>query len=494
MAAKIVVGLATYLQDFDNLQGGLRTNPYTQYATDLDTSFTTLRTTINLMIDELAAVQGPNAGLGVDLLVFNDPERLSSGEPNDAAGANLSGFVGIASGEVAVTGGGSNEITIDAGTYLVGGTAVRSTTGATIVGTGGAGTRYVSIDLNGAYYVSATAGAHSMDLWSITWNGTAYTGGFTRRQQVFFDGDEYEAMRARPAAGTSPITLPALRFETFHDRLEAIERLLAGFATDNKGNALGQPALRAGTQGAPGLAFESDPNTGIYQAAADQCAITTGGAVRLTCTSTTITATVSFHGFAGSLGDPTYGFSGDANTGMFSDVADTLKFATNGVLAGQFDPQGNLDLPTNARVQGVAPSQSIADNTATLVDFSSADTFDQGNGTDTWHNHASGTLATRQEFTVPTGCDGTYMISVFWQWASPTNATQITIEVTINGTAQAEVVQDRITATTARAGSLSMVKVLAATNVLRVRVTQDDTGGASALNLTACTFSIVKIA
>ena len=47
MASKIVVGLSTYLIDFANGQAAFRTPPYTQYSTDHDTNYITLRNKVN---------------------------------------------------------------------------------------------------------------------------------------------------------------------------------------------------------------------------------------------------------------------------------------------------------------------------------------------------------------------------------------------------------------------------------------------------------------
>ncbi|MGH3995845.1 MAG: hypothetical protein ACRDTJ_00090, partial [Pseudonocardiaceae bacterium] len=166
MAAKIVVGLATYLEDFTNGQVGFRTPPYVEYTTDLDTDFLTLRTTINLLIDEVAAVQGPNAGLGKDILIFDDPAR--------AGGTMDDGLIGIGS-YLTVIGAPTSELDVSQGAALISGTKVQKTTPTTLVGSGLAGTYFIALDTTGFPVRNASAGLSALDIYSAVWNGAAWT-------------------------------------------------------------------------------------------------------------------------------------------------------------------------------------------------------------------------------------------------------------------------------------------------------------------------------
>jgi len=494
MAVPIVVGVTTYLENFTGGQAGVgpRTGSnYVEYMIDLDTDFETLRTTVNQIIAEVNGIQGPNAGLGIDLLVFNDLERPASGEPNDlVVGVNDTGFVGLHSGEISITtvSVANDSVLVDPGLFIIDGVAVRSA-GATKTGSGGSAIRYIAIDLNGAVYIETTPNARNMDLYSINWNGTAFTGSFTRQNQMFFDGDEYEQMRARPAAGTTPVAFALRRYESFHSRMEAVERLLAGFTTDNLGNALGVPSIQSGgTQSLPSLAVNGDVDTGLF-GAVGTLSVTAAGATKMTW-ATAITAAVVILGVAGTAGAPTYSFTAAGTKGMYSTGTNSVGFSTSSTLRADLDAEGNLDLPTNSRVKGIAPTQSITDATATLVDFATADEFDIG----AWHDAGSGTLAVRQEFNLPAGAEGLYHILVFYEWASPATITDITIEITIEGVAQPEKVEDRIVASSNRSGVLSLYKVLVTNDTVRVRVTQNDTVGAAALNLEAASLAIIKVA
>jgi len=93
----------------------------------------------------------------------------------------------------------------------------------------------------------------------------------------------------------------------------------------------GTLTIEAGTVSAPGLAFASDLNTGIYSPSADQLGITTGGTVRLTTTTTGITSALPVDVPLGTDSAPTVTFTGDLNTGIYSPGADQVAITTNGV-------------------------------------------------------------------------------------------------------------------------------------------------------------------
>ena len=77
--------------------------------------------------------------------------------------------------------------------------------------------------------------------------------------------DEGPLTEVRISAGH----IPTADFDQAHQRVEAIEDILAGLG-------LGY-LLPNGTVGAPALAFQSDPDTGIYRIAANRLGLVTGG-------------------------------------------------------------------------------------------------------------------------------------------------------------------------------------------------------------------------
>ena len=92
----------------------------------------------------------------------------------------------------------------------------------------------------------------------------------------------------------------------------------------------GTLTIEDGTAAAPGLAFTSDLNTGLFRVGADQVAITTGGTSRLAVSTTAVSSTLAVDVPLGAVGTPSLTFTGDLNTGLFSPGADTLALVTGG--------------------------------------------------------------------------------------------------------------------------------------------------------------------
>ena len=92
----------------------------------------------------------------------------------------------------------------------------------------------------------------------------------------------------------------------------------------------GTLTIEDGTAAAPGLAFTSDLNTGLFRVGADQVAISTGGTSRLAVSTTAVSSTLAVDVPLGAVGTPSITFTGDLNTGVFSPGADTLALVTGG--------------------------------------------------------------------------------------------------------------------------------------------------------------------
>lgn len=109
-----------------------------------------------------------------------------------------------------------------------------------------------------------------------------------------------------------------------------------------RGSMLAPLKLTDGTAVAPSLSFSSESTTGMYRAAAGTLGLTIAGVLKLSLTATALTlaAGVAFAapgGFTGQLagplgtaGAPTFTFTGDLNTGMFSPGADTVALSVAG--------------------------------------------------------------------------------------------------------------------------------------------------------------------
>lgn len=103
----------------------------------------------------------------------------------------------------------------------------------------------------------------------------------------------------------------------------------------------------------------------------------------------------------GAVGAPSYSFTGDANTGLWSAGADTLSLSTNGVKALEVDSTQFIDSATQPRAGAYNnTTQSLTTGTETVITFNTED-FDVGAMHDTGSNTS--------RFTVPTGGDGVYL-------------------------------------------------------------------------------------
>lgn len=124
----------------------------------------------------------------------------------------------------------------------------------------------------------------------------------------------------------------------------------------------------AGSAGAPTYAFSGDPNTGFFSAGADIFGISAGGTNRFQVSTTAITYTIPLLGAAGSAGAPTYSFSGDPNTGIYNSAADEIAFATNGTnrwiigSGGNITAVGDFAVRTGDGTVG-SPTHSFANDT-----------------------------------------------------------------------------------------------------------------------------------
>ena len=92
----------------------------------------------------------------------------------------------------------------------------------------------------------------------------------------------------------------------------------------------GTITLDNGSAAVPALRFTNDPDTGIYLAGTNEVAISTGGTQRLTTTTTEVTSTLPVLHPLGAAATPSLSFVGDTNTGMYSPGADQVAISTGG--------------------------------------------------------------------------------------------------------------------------------------------------------------------
>ena len=99
----------------------------------------------------------------------------------------------------------------------------------------------------------------------------------------------------------------------------------------------------AGDATAPAIAFDSDPDTGMYLDSANVLAIATQGVerIRVQADGTVVIGTQTdgrarIHAASADPSSPTYAFYGDGNTGMYRPADETIAFATGGLEVARF--------------------------------------------------------------------------------------------------------------------------------------------------------------
>lgn len=85
-----------------------------------------------------------------------------------------------------------------------------------------------------------------------------------------------------------------------------------------------------GLVGTPGISFGSDIDTGLYLVGANSLGISAGGARRMSVSTTQIYATVPFQPDDGVVGTPIYSFNSDPDTGIYRAGANDMRFSAGG--------------------------------------------------------------------------------------------------------------------------------------------------------------------
>jgi hypothetical protein len=115
-----------------------------------------------------------------------------------------------------------------------------------------------------------------------------------------------------------------------------------------------------GTAASPSIAFTSDTDTGIFRQGADALGISAGGAERLRVLSTAVRALVALRLTDGTVAEPAATFESDPDTGLRRAGADQIGFVAGGTQRAVLsDTTLQVDVP----VTGTAVQSSGSDST-----------------------------------------------------------------------------------------------------------------------------------
>jgi len=181
--------------------------------------------------------------------------------------------------------------------------------------------------------------------------------------------------------------------------------------------------VKDGTVTSPGYTIAADTDTGLYLPSADNLAITTAGVQRILISNTgrtvlnnaaEITAEGRVRGIAGSAAQPSYSFILDPESGIYSESADTIGFATQAVRKMTVDSAGNLKIWTgginvdqNAEITGVL---TITDTTESTNVNSGSIVINPGNVTCAKNVFIGGNLTSSGTTTFGTGSFSSLMV------------------------------------------------------------------------------------
>lgn len=399
---------------------------YFTFAQDHDSNYTAIETTVNALVSEVSAVQGPNALLPLDILQVNDPLH--------AGGTKLSGVVGEHSFKSAI-GAPTSNLNVARGQAVIGSTRVNVASDTVLAGSGGAGTRWVNVSTTGAVTLQTSAGTGGLDVASWTWSGAAFTGSATQLAEIFFDGDEYDLMRNRAAAGGGTPAFPAFDHRTVAQRIREVELFLAGIKSGASvlGGTMGALGF-GGSAATPGMVLTDgttfDLTTGLFRAAANILGISVSASEVVRFAAAQVLASI-----AGSAGTPWLSRAGDPDTGIYFPGADQIAVAAGATEAALFrETAANvISLRHSNRLRIRASNAALALATGTALTNLTTATEEEDIGG--WH---SGTSA---DHTAPTNSDGLYLITAGVRFieSSAGGANQNTgntrrIALTVNGT------------------------------------------------------------
>lgn len=204
------------LKSFVDGQGVGAAN-YFVYASDLDTNFTDIENGVNAINAEVKAFAGNNSVLILDIL---------------RAASRQTGFIDDTSFAPVSFISGDTQIVIPVGVALTGAAGrVELLSAATLTGSGGAGARFVALQENGSATLETVVSQGVMDLYSVDWDGAAFTTATLLRLETIIPGGE-DLLDQQTVVGVPGGAIPAQTHDRIANRMENVERALNGLRTN----------------------------------------------------------------------------------------------------------------------------------------------------------------------------------------------------------------------------------------------------------------------
>ena len=150
----------------------------------------------------------------------------------------------------------------------------------------------------------------------------------------------------RPTTGVNGM----IRYASDTNKFEAYEN--GAWINMIGGGAASSVAASAGTAASPSMSFSGDTNTGFYSNGADTIGVSTNGTNVFNISTTSISSPTTGGALMtsgnGTAAAPTFSFAGDPDTGWFRPAANTMAASTAGTERMRIDSSGNVGIGATA--------------------------------------------------------------------------------------------------------------------------------------------------
>lgn len=157
-----------------------------------------------------------------------------------------------------------------------------------------------------------------------------------------------------------------------------------------------------GSAAAPSLTFNGDENTGFYRSSNDTIGFTTGGTERMSLSGSALVGQPGYSPYikmngGGNVGNPSYAFRNENDTGMWLPAADTLAFSNGGTETMRITATGDVGIGTvnpsrDFQVEGISRFQTNSASVAPVIELVNTNNS-TGQGPSTLFRNGNVTLA-----------------------------------------------------------------------------------------------------